>query len=269
MTLPADGPLTLQQIAGEFGGGAPYSMSNYYAGGPNVPAGTTGTHGAVPASGPISVYNFYGTSKYVPGTITYSTPGTFQWTVPPAVTSIHVTAIGGGAAGGGVSGNGGCKDQQGGGGGGSSGGFLNGQSGSAYGVTPGQVLTLHVGAGGTGVNIQTGNPGQPTSIDGLFSVPGGNPGGGGQCCAYQGQGDFKAGGAAPAGGNAGGKGYGGYNGGTGGAGWGGGGGGAGGGTWQNGLPGSTPGAGGGGGAIGGAGNVIGGNGANGFITIVW
>ena len=46
-----------------FGGSTPINLSEYYAGGAYVPAGTTGTYGAVPSSGTISIRNFYGTSN--------------------------------------------------------------------------------------------------------------------------------------------------------------------------------------------------------------
>ena len=65
MTLPSSGPLSLADIQGEFGGSNPISLSEYYAGAAFVPAGTTGTYGAVPSSGPISIRNFYGTSNIV------------------------------------------------------------------------------------------------------------------------------------------------------------------------------------------------------------
>lgn len=66
MPLPSSGPLSLNDIQTEFGGTNPISLSEYYAGGANVPAGTTGTFGAVPSVGnPISIRNFYGTSKAV------------------------------------------------------------------------------------------------------------------------------------------------------------------------------------------------------------
>jgi hypothetical protein len=65
MPLPSSGPLSLNDIQTEFGGTNPISLSEYYAGGANVPAGTTGTFGAVPSSGAISIRNFYGTSKVV------------------------------------------------------------------------------------------------------------------------------------------------------------------------------------------------------------
>jgi hypothetical protein len=63
MALPTSGPLTLADIQTEFGGSNPISLSEYYAGGGLVPSGTTGTNGAVPSSGTISISNFYGTSN--------------------------------------------------------------------------------------------------------------------------------------------------------------------------------------------------------------
>ena len=51
MTLPTSGPLTLANIQSEFGGSNPISLNEYYAGGAYVPAGTSGTYGAVPSSG--------------------------------------------------------------------------------------------------------------------------------------------------------------------------------------------------------------------------
>jgi hypothetical protein len=65
MTLPSSGPLTLADIQTEFGGANPISLSEYYAGGTYVPAGTSGTYGAVPSSGTISIRNFYGTTAVV------------------------------------------------------------------------------------------------------------------------------------------------------------------------------------------------------------
>ena len=63
MALPTSGPLSLADIQTEFGGSNPISLSEYYAGGTYVPAGTSGTYGAVPTSGEISLRNFYGTQK--------------------------------------------------------------------------------------------------------------------------------------------------------------------------------------------------------------
>lgn len=63
MALPSSGALSLSNIQTEFGGSNPIGLSEYYAGGAYVPAGTSGTYGAVPSSGAISIRNFYGTSK--------------------------------------------------------------------------------------------------------------------------------------------------------------------------------------------------------------
>jgi hypothetical protein len=67
MALPGPGvPLSLTDIQGEFGGANPISLSEYYAGGGLVAPGTTGTYGAVPSSGQISIQNFYGTAATGP-----------------------------------------------------------------------------------------------------------------------------------------------------------------------------------------------------------
>ena len=62
MALQTSGAITFAQIQAEFGGANPISLSEYYAGGAYVSAGTSGTNGAVPSSGAISPWNFYGTS---------------------------------------------------------------------------------------------------------------------------------------------------------------------------------------------------------------
>lgn len=70
MALQSSGQIKLSEIATEFGGSAPHSMSEYYAGGANVPSGT----GSIPTSGEIQLAaDFYGTSNIiylVNGTIT-------------------------------------------------------------------------------------------------------------------------------------------------------------------------------------------------------
>jgi len=70
MALQSSGQIKLSEIATEFGGSAPHSMSEYYAGGTNVPSGT----GSIPSSGQIKLAaDFYGTSNVVMlvnGTIT-------------------------------------------------------------------------------------------------------------------------------------------------------------------------------------------------------
>lgn len=52
--------LSLSDIRIEFGGTNPTSLSEYYAGGAYVPAGTIGTYGPIPSSGTISIRNFIG-----------------------------------------------------------------------------------------------------------------------------------------------------------------------------------------------------------------
>lgn len=65
MAIPSSGPIALTTIQTEFGGANPISINEYYAGGSFVPAGTTGTNGAVPSSGQISFNQFYGTSNII------------------------------------------------------------------------------------------------------------------------------------------------------------------------------------------------------------
>ena len=62
MTLQTSGAISLSQVQTEFGGANPISMSEYYAGGANVPGSTSGVNGAVPTSGAISMSKFFGTS---------------------------------------------------------------------------------------------------------------------------------------------------------------------------------------------------------------
>lgn len=62
MAIPSSGAVSLSAIQTEFGGSNPISMSEYYAGGSYVPAGTSGTYGAVPSSGAIQFNTFHGTS---------------------------------------------------------------------------------------------------------------------------------------------------------------------------------------------------------------
>lgn len=52
MTLQSSGPISISQIRAEFGGSAPDSISEYYA-----------AASGVPASGAISISDFYGTSS--------------------------------------------------------------------------------------------------------------------------------------------------------------------------------------------------------------
>jgi hypothetical protein len=127
-----------------------------------------------------------GSWRLVYGTTEVSTTfnvGTVSWTVPEGVFAID--AIGGGGGGGGGGGDGGANNS----GPGRGGGGANLISGGPYSVTPGQILTVTVGAGGEG---STGNGinGGTTSIVGnttLFSALGAEGGGGyynGLCCGF-------------------------------------------------------------------------------------
>ena len=63
MALQSSGAISLANIAAEFGGSTPHSLSEYY-----------GAASGVPGSGTISFSNFYGTSSVV--TVTRSSNGT-------------------------------------------------------------------------------------------------------------------------------------------------------------------------------------------------
>lgn len=74
MGLQSSGPISLNDIAGEFGGSAPHSLSEYY-----------GVASGVPASGVISFSNFYGTSSRPIGFIDFSDPTISNLTVETGI----------------------------------------------------------------------------------------------------------------------------------------------------------------------------------------
>lgn len=94
MTLPKFGPLTITDIRREFGGAAPDGLTEYYAGGTYVPAGTTGINGPIPSSGQLDVSDFYGAPvpKAVDFTVSMASiyqeitlpSGTKDWRVIPS-----------------------------------------------------------------------------------------------------------------------------------------------------------------------------------------
>lgn len=133
MALPASGVISLAQIRAEFGGAAPDSLSEYYKGGAYVSASDTAPN--VPASGQISLSNFYGAAKNVVGQVEYTTPGTYSWTCPAGVTSVCVVAVGAGGF-----------DGLSGGSGSSAGSGGNLAYGNNIPVTPGNTYTVKVGA---------------------------------------------------------------------------------------------------------------------------
>lgn len=132
MAIPSTGAVSFGDIQTEFGGSNPIGLSEYYAGGAYVPAGTTGTNGAVPSSGAICVNVFHGTSKPPPASQqAFTTAGTYSWVAPTGVTSVSVVAVGAST----------YSPGSGYGGGGAGLGYKNN-----YSVTPGNSYTVVVGA---------------------------------------------------------------------------------------------------------------------------
>lgn len=110
MTLQSSGAISLANIAGEFGGSTPHSISEYYG------------SGGAPGSGTISLSNFYGLSNY---------------SGPP---SVSMWVVGGGGGGGSVFGTGAAQAA----GGGSGGQVLITTSGT---ISSGDTFSLAIGAG--------------------------------------------------------------------------------------------------------------------------
>ena len=75
MALQSSGTITIQDIADEFGGIAPHSLSEYYRNGVYVGSNNTG----VPTSGTISLSDFYGASA---GTVLTVTEGSLALDYP-------------------------------------------------------------------------------------------------------------------------------------------------------------------------------------------
>jgi hypothetical protein len=65
MALAPNPPICLTDLRTEFGdaNGGNVCLTEYYAGGANVPSGTSGTNGAVPTSGTVCLTDFLGTSN--------------------------------------------------------------------------------------------------------------------------------------------------------------------------------------------------------------
>lgn len=96
MALPGSGTLWMSQIRDEFGNwGPPNWLSHYYRG-----ALTTANNLNVPTSGPIWFSQFYGAVRSVAGSRSWTSPGTYSFTVPPYSTMrIDVRGAGGGGGG--------------------------------------------------------------------------------------------------------------------------------------------------------------------------
>jgi hypothetical protein len=98
---------------------------------------------------------------------TFSTPGTYSWTVPPNVTSICVEVWGGGGSGDIVAYN--MYGTRGGGGGGGGYGY------QCFLVVPGTTYAVTVGGGGV-YSSSGGNNGETSSLGALISATGGSKG---------------------------------------------------------------------------------------------
>jgi len=126
MALPSSGPISLLQIALEYGGAAPYPLTRYYGVAPGIPT-----------SGAISLFQFLGKSNR--GEQIFTASGTF--TVPAGVTSICFVAVGAGGPG-----NYDGTGVRAGAGGGL--GYKNGVA-----VTPGQQIAVTINGSLTELNI--------------------------------------------------------------------------------------------------------------------
>ena len=69
MALPGSGAISIGQIATEFGGGAPHSLSEYYRGGSLVPNGPAANN-SIATSGAINMNGFHGATNTVTWTTT-------------------------------------------------------------------------------------------------------------------------------------------------------------------------------------------------------
>lgn len=97
MALQGSGTIKLSQIAAEFGVSAPYSITDFYRGGANVPNITA--NNGVPTSGAISLTDFYGAQAATDWIVTEGSygdaDGYFQGTYGSigGVTTINGAAI--------------------------------------------------------------------------------------------------------------------------------------------------------------------------------
>ena len=70
MAIPSSGAISMTTLSGEFGGAAPYSISQFYRGGGRVP--NASVNNSIPTSGSISFSNFYGATNRVAINVTIS-----------------------------------------------------------------------------------------------------------------------------------------------------------------------------------------------------
>jgi hypothetical protein len=130
---------------------SPVVFSSAILSNPTAPQSITGQSLTLSSTAPLIVQG--GVRGLVPSQQTFTSSGTF--TIPTGITAVKVTVVGGGGAGGGATVGGNI------GGGGGAGGLTLGY---LSGLTPGNTLTVTIGAGGTGVSGASGNSGSATSV---------------------------------------------------------------------------------------------------------
>lgn len=86
MALQASGAISLNDIAGEFGGSVPHSINEYYRGGGLVP--DSSANSSIPTSGTISFSQFYGgTNISTIGTIVVGSQGSQSHSIGKTTTT--------------------------------------------------------------------------------------------------------------------------------------------------------------------------------------
>jgi len=209
MPIPSSGAISINDIRNTFGGSAGQAFLDYYAGGAFVPSGTSGVNGAVPTSGALDIFHFYGTGKTVKVFLTSGTSYTTPANWNPSNNSIEIVSSG--SKGGNVS-----PVSQNAGSGGAGGGYAKLVN---WGVAASTSLTVSFGANGVGTWISNTGSAPTTTAQGCFASAGtlatnigtttalgGNGSAGGPSVGYKGAGGGAAGpngaGSTPLGGQA-------------------------------------------------------------------
>ena len=161
MAIPSSGAISFDTIQTEFGGSNPIGLDEYYAGGSYVASGISGTNGAVPSSGAISMNQFFGTTAppAVGQQVFTGDSGSYTWVAPARVTKVSIVAVGRGGVGSGGAGGGL--------------GYKNNVT-----VVPGTSYTVSVGTPSS-FGGAVGNSPSPYYTGGSYSGDGGGNGGGG------------------------------------------------------------------------------------------
>lgn len=206
MALPGSGPIWISQLRDEFGNwGPPNYLTHYYRG-----ALTTANNLNVPTGGTIYMSQFYGAVRSVAGSRSWTSPGTYTFTIPPYST-MRIDVRGAGGGGGGSTYDAGASGQNGAAGGNasvSSTGLI-GRGGSggqgAYYNKPGKASS-GTASGGNVVNTTGG--GADGGVGGTYgATKGGDGGDGGRAVSDYGPGALGVGATltitVPSGGNGG------------------------------------------------------------------